>query len=319
MENSKIPVGISQCLLGDQVRYNGGHKLSKYCRDQLSDWFEYTTVCPEVEIGLGVPRPAMRLVADTDTPEQIRVLEIKNQDVEHTQALQSLVPSKLSQLSELCGFIFMQNSPSCGAFRVKVYHENGHLLHTKGVGVFANNLQQSMPWLPVEEAGRLMDPVLRENFITRVFVYAEYRELMADITSPKAIIDFHTRHKYLLLAHSQRHYRLLGKLLSRAGFYSLSVLSARYRNLLMHGLRVLAKRGGYVNALQHMQGYLKRDLNTEQKAELSELITSYGAGDVPLVVPLTMLRHYRSLANENYQGQVLLQPHPKKMGLYNNI
>lgn len=315
-----IPVGISRCLLGEEVRYNGGHKLSRYCRDHLANYFEYRDTCPEVEIGLGIPREPMRLVEHgSEQHSEIRVLEIKDRSKDHTDALASLAETKAEELKPLCGFIFMQNSPSCGAYRVKVYHPNGNVQHTNGRGAFAQRVMETMPWLPVEEAGRLMDAQLRENFVTRVFVLHEWQALQGEELSRKQIIDFHSKHKYLLMAHSQKHYRLLGKLLARAGKYAIPVLAIRYRNILMHGLREIAGRKGNANALQHMQGYLKDKLAKEVKADLTQVIESYRLGDVPLIAPLTLLRHYAELAGDYYAGQSFLAAHPKELGLNNQI
>ena len=269
-ENGRIPVGISRCLLGEEVRVNGGHKLSKYCRDHLGAYFEHRDICPEVEIGMGIPREPIRLVehGSEDDPN-IRVLEIKDSSKDYTEKLSSLADTKLPELDSLSGFIFMQNSPSCGAFRVKAYHPNGNVLHTNGQGAFAGRLMKLMPWLPVEEAGRLLDAQLRENFVTRVFALYQWQNLVQKEPSRKKIIDFHSRHKYLVMAHSQRHYKLIGKLLARAGFYSIDVLATRYRNLLMHGLKQRAGRKGNANALQHMQGYLKDKLDKDTKADIT--------------------------------------------------
>lgn len=320
MTDKKIPVGISRCLLGEEVRYNGGHKLSRYCRDHLANYFDYIDTCPEVEIGLGVPREPMRLVEfGSEEQSAIRVLEIKDNSKDHTQALSALVDQKTEALKPLCGFIFMQNSPSCGAFRVKAYHPNGNVQHTNGKGAFAGRLIEKMPWLPVEESGRLMDAQLRENFVTRVFALNEWTDIQGTDLTRKGIIDFHSRHKYLVMAHSQRHYRLLGKLLARAGFYRVDTLATRYRNIFMDGLRIMAGRKGNANALQHMQGYLKNKLNKEAKADLSNVIESYRLGEVPLIAPLTLLRHYAELAGDNYAGQSFLAAHPKELGLNNQI
>ena len=178
---------------------------------------------------------------------------------------------------------------------------------------------QSMPWLPVEESGRLMDVQLRENFVTRVFVLYEWRGIFRADMKRKDMIDFHSRHKYLLMAHSQRHYRLLGKLLARAGKYSMELLATRYRNILMNGLRQMAGRKGNSNALQHMQGYLKDKLSKDAKADLTQIIESYRLGEVPLIAPLTLLRHYAELAGDYYAGQSFLAAHPKELGLNNQI
>lgn len=319
-EAALIPVGISRCLLGEEVRYNGGHKLSRYCRDHLANYFEYRDTCPEVEIGLGIPREPMRLVEEgTEENSLIRVLEIKDQSKDHTLALAGLADQKEEELQPLCGFIFMQNSPSCGAYRVKAYHPNGNVQHTNGKGAFAQRVMQKMPWLPVEEAGRLMDAQLRENFVTRVFILHQWQSIQKDDLARKDIIDFHSQHKYLVMAHSQKHYKLLGKLLARAGSYSIELLANRYRNTLMNGLRVMAGRKGNTNALQHMQGYLKNKLSKEAKADLSQVVESYRLGEVPLIAPLTLLRHYAELAGDYYAGQSFLAAHPKELGLNNQI
>lgn len=313
---SLIPVGISRCLLGEEVRYNGGHKLSKFCRDQLSSWFEYVDTCPEVEIGLSIPREAMRLV---NTEKGIRVLEIKDPSKDYTEALTQLAEGKEASIDKLRGFIFMQNSPSCGAFRVKTYHPNGNSENTLGKGAFAQRVLELFPNLPVEEAGRLTDATLRENFVTRVFLYQEWRQLKDSNPSRDQIIKFHSNQKYLLMAKSQRHYKLAGKLLARAGNYSVPILASRYEMILMDGMKRLGGRKGNTNALQHMQGYLKKVLSSEEKADLTNLIESYRLGEVPLIAPLTLLRHYSRKASGYYQSQRILEPHPKELGLYNSV
>ena len=318
----RIPVGISRCLLGEEVRYNGGHKLSRYCRDHLGDWFDFVDFCPEVQVGLGVPRPPMRLVERGDGERAIRVVEIEDRSRDHTDALAGLADSEWPALDELCGFVFMQNPPSCGLFRVKVYHPNGNPLHPQGQGAFAARVQQHKPWLPMEEAGRLTDANLRENFVTRVFIYHEWRSLLRERGESIArgdVIDFHARQKYLLLAHSQRYYRLIGKMLARAGAYSIPLLVQRYEKLLMSGLRELAGRKGHSNALQHMQGYVSRQLSAEQRADLTAVVESYRQGEVPLIAPLVLLRHYAGLGGDYFRRQVYLEPHPKRLGLYNDI
>ena len=323
--NNLIPVGISRCLLGAEVRYNGGHKLSRYCRDNLSHWFNFVDRCPEVEIGLPIPREAMRLVDtnfDTDSAGGIKVLEINDPSKDHTQALAALAENTKAQLDQLRGFIFMQNSPSCGAFRVKVYHPNGQSLHTQGKGAFAEQVIKRYPNLPIEEAGRLMDSKLRENFVTRVFLYQEWRQLKDSANKSLAradIIDFHTNQKYLLMAKSQRHYKLAGRLLARAGKYSVKTLANRYEFILMDGMKRIGGRKGNTNALQHMQGYLKKKLSPNQKAELTGLIESYRVGEVPLIAPLILLRHYSESASNYYRDQRFLEPHPKALGLLNDI
>lgn len=318
--SKKIPVGISRCLLGEEVRYNGGHKLSRYCRDHLGNYFEFVDRCPEVEIGMSIPREPIRLVEHgTESAPDIRIVEIKDPSKEYTAPLSALADLTKNSLLPLCGFIFMQNSPSCGVFKVKAYHPNGNVQHTNGRGAFAGRLMDMMPWLPIEESGRLMDAHLRENFVTRVFILHEWTQMQSKDLRRKDIIDFHARQKYLLLAHSHRHYRLLGKLLSRAGKYSVALLSLRYRNLLMDGLKQMSGRKGNTNALQHMQGYLKDKLSKQNKADLNNVIESYRLGEVPLIAPLTLLRHYAELAGDYYAAQSFLAAHPKELGLNNQI
>ena len=258
----------------------------------------------------------MRLV---NTDRGIRVLEIKNPEVDHTDSLTDLADKKRNELKSLCGFIFMQNSPSCGAFRVKTYHPNGNSENTLGKGAFARRVLELFPNMPVEEAGRLTDPLLRENFVTRVFLYQEWRALKASKPTRAQIISFHSDQKYLLMAKSQRHYKLAGKLLARAGMYSIPVLASRYEMILMDGMKRIGGRKGNTNALQHMQGYLKKVLTTEQKAELTNLIESYRQGEVPLIAPLVLMRHYSRSASGYYQNQRMLEPHPKELGLFNAI
>lgn len=315
-ETSKISVGISRCLLGEEVRYNGSHKLSRYCRDHLSRWFHFVDTCPEVQIGMGIPREPIRLVS---TGGEIEVQPVSGATANYAPALANLADELKPQLDELCGFIFMQKSPSCGVFRVKVYNDKGGLAQEPGRGAFAAAVVENHPSLPVEEAGRLTDPELRENFIARVFIYSEWRKLVGEGATRKAVIDFHSRHKYLLMAHSQRHYRLLGKFLARAGSYSEGLLASRYIKVLMSGLSKVAGRGGHANALQHMQGYLKKELDSESKAEITQLIDAYRKGEVPLVAPLVLLKHHAKLANDYYRSQVYLEPHPAELGLRNEI
>jgi len=299
--NAKIVaprVGISACLLGHPVRFNGGHKKSSLCSDTLASHVEFVPVCPEVAIGLGTLQP--------------------ERDV--TAALAAYGRQVAGQLHDISGFILMQKSPSCGMERVKVYRSDGHTLPDGGSGVFARALIEARPELPVEEDGRLNDAVLRENFLTRVYAYAEWQRLRHDGLSRKAIVDFHSRYKYQLMANHPLQYQVLGRLVARLAEHSLESFAPQYFGQLMQALKQPATRGTHCNVLLHLSGYLKHALGPEDRREMRRLIDQYRAGIVPLVVPLTLLRHHLRHHPDRYLArQAYLQPHPETLSLRNGI
>ncbi len=312
----KIRIGISSCLLGELVRYDGGHQLDRYLRDTLGAWFEYVPVCPEVESGLPTPRETLRLV-ESDAGVRL-VFSRSGEDI--TERMQGWAAGRVEELAgeELCGFIFKAKSPSSGMERVKLYDRNG-VPAKKGVGVFAGAFMARFPQLPVEEDGRLNDPHLRENFIERVFVYRRWRDLLAGGATPAGLVDFHTRHKLLLLSHSPEIYRQLGKLVAQAGSLPLAPLLADYQELLMKGMRLHATVRKHVNVLQHLLGYFKLQLSADEKQEALELIDAYRRGSVPLIVPITLINHYVRKYREAYLSrQHYLQPHPLELQLRNH-
>lgn len=312
----KIRIGISSCLLGELVRYDGGHQLDRYLRDTLGAWFEYVPVCPEVEMGLPTPRETLRLV-ESDAGVRL-VFSRSGEDI--TERMQGWAAGRVEELAgeELCGFIFKAKSPSSGMERVKLYDRNG-VPAKKGVGVFAGAFMASFPQLPVEEDGRLNDPHLRENFIERVFVYRRWRDLLAGAATPAGLVDFHTRHKLLLLSHSPEIYRQMGKLVAQAGSLPLAQLLADYQELLMKGMRLHATVRKHVNVLQHLLGYFKLQLSADEKQEALELIDAYRRGSVPLIVPITLINHYVRKYREAYLSrQHYLQPHPLELQLRNH-
>ncbi len=268
----KIRIGISSCLLGEMVRYDGGHQLDRYLRDTLGAWFEYVPVCPEVELGLPTPRETLRLVEGDDGARL--VFSRSGEDI--TERMQAWAEKRVVELEreELCGFIFKAKSPSSGMERVKLYDRNG-VPAKKGVGLFARAFMAHFPHLPVEEDGRMHDPVLRENFIECVFVFKRWRDLLAGGASAAALVDFHTRHKLLLLSHSPELYREMGKLVAQAGRLPVGSLSASYQELLMKAMRLHATVRKHVNVLQHLLGYFKRQLSADEKQEALELIDLY--------------------------------------------
>lgn len=315
--NNLIKVGISACLLGAPVRFNGGHKKSHLCKDVLSQYFTYAPVCPEQAIGLGTPREPIRLVGETNNPRAVGTV---NAELDVTDALSAYGQRTAAELTDLCGFILMQKSPSCGMERVKVYQYSGHTAEHGGVGLFAAALMRAQPNLPVEEDGRLNDPVLRENFITRVFAYAEWRELLNSGLSLKKLYDFHARYKYQLMANSPADCAALGRLLANNQQLRLGILATQYFSLFMQALKKIANRGTHTNVLQHISGYIKRSLDAEDKRELQTLISQYRSGIVPLIVPLTLLKHHFKRHPDRYIAeQVYLQPHPENLSLRNAI
>lgn len=312
-----IKVGISACLLGEPVRFNGGHKESRLCSETLARHFEFVPVCPEVAIGLGTPRQPIRLVGDPDHP---RAVGSVHAELDVTDALTAYGQQVATELHDICGFVLMQKSPSCGMERVKVYQANGHPIEGGGSGLFAHALMQARPDLPIEEDGRLNDPVLRENFLTRIFAYAEWQRLVASGLTRKALVEFHSRYKYQLLATDPVQYKALGRLVATVGKQPLEAFAPSYFSQLMAALKKTASRGTHTNVLQHLSGYLKRDLGTQDKQELQRLIDQYREGVVPLVVPMTLLKHHFRRHPDRYVvTQVYLQPHPEDLSLRNGI
>ena len=312
-----IKLGISACLLGQPVRFNGGHKQSQLCSEPLARHFEFVPVCPEVAIGLGTPREPIRLVGDAANPRAVGTVR---RELDVTEPLIAYGKKIAADLDDICGYILMQKSPSCGMERVKVYQENGNPVKGGGAGLFARALAEARPDLPIEEDGRLNDPVLRENFLTRVFAYAEWQQLLASGLTPKAIVDFHSRFKYQLMATSPAHYKALGQRVATLGSQPLEEFAAAYFSELMVALKKPASRGTHSNVLQHLVGYLKRHLGGDDKQEMQQLISLYRDGIVPLVVPLTLLKHhFRRFPDRYIARQIYLQPHPEDLSLRNGI
>jgi uncharacterized protein YbgA (DUF1722 family)/uncharacterized protein YbbK (DUF523 family) len=314
-----IRVGVSACLLGRPVRYDGGHKQDRYVTDTLGRYFEFVPVCPEVECGLGVPREAMRLVGDPEAP---RLVTIKT-GVDLTERMQDFAARRVGELAgeNLCGFIFKSKSPSSGMTRVKVYNDKGSPAE-RGVGLFARAFMDRFPHIPVEDEGRLNDPGLRENFIERIFALTRWRATLADGQTGllSRLIAFTASHKLLLMSHSPQIARQLGQLTADAKNRSTIAVREAYETLLMRALSLPATPAKHVNVLQHIAGYFKKLLSGEEKAELGEIIANYRLGLLPLIVPVTLLAHYTRKYDVAYlKGQVYLQPHPIELKLRNHV
>jgi uncharacterized protein YbgA (DUF1722 family)/uncharacterized protein YbbK (DUF523 family) len=312
-------VGVSTCLLGERVRYDGGHKHDRYVTGVLGQYVdEWVPVCPEVESGLPIPRESMRLVGDPENPRLI----MPRSGTDQTERMLTFTAGKLDELAtqQLNGFIFKKNSPSSGAFRVKVYDKNG-VPNASGSGLFAGAFMKRFPYLPVEEEGRLHDLPLRENFIERLFAHARWTCLLNEDPTPGGLVKFHSSVKLALMAHSPAHYQELGRLVAKAGTMPWEELVEAYYAGYMTGMSKLATRGRHVNVLQHLMGYLKDDLASEDKQELLGLFEDYREGLVPLIVPITLLKHH--LARHDVPDwvhiQTYLNPYPKELMLRNHV
>ncbi|HTI36332.1 MAG TPA: DUF523 and DUF1722 domain-containing protein [Vicinamibacterales bacterium] len=312
-----VRVGISSCLLGDAVRFDGGHKRDAFLTDTFGRFVEWVPVCPEVECGLGTPRESMRLVRVGDG---IRLLTVRT-GVDRTDQLLRYAHERVAQLTaqDLCGFVLKKDSPSCGMARVKIY--GGGTVPTKsGRGLFAAALADRCPNLPIEEEGRLSDPCLRDNFVERVFAYGRLRALFDGRWNQGALVHFHTAHKFTLMAHSPAAYQELGRLVAQAASLRRHDLTCQYSRGFMGALSNIATRPRHANALQHMVGYFKERLDRASKTELLGAIDDYVRELVPLVVPIMLIRHHVRVHDVAYlAGQVYLAPHPKELMLRNHV
>jgi uncharacterized protein YbgA (DUF1722 family)/uncharacterized protein YbbK (DUF523 family) len=314
---ARIRVGISACLLGQEVRFDGGHKRDRYITDTLGRFFEWVPVCPEVEMGLSTPRETLRLIGEAEAPR----LVFGKSGEDRTEGMQAWARPKLEVLAkaDLSGYILKSDSPSCGMERVRVYRSTG-VPTRDGVGIFARALLERFPLLPVEEEGRLHDLPIRENFVERVFCHRRWRDLVEEGLTRGKLVAFHAAQKLLLMAHSPKHYQELGRLVAAAKQYSIKELEARYGEMFMAGLKVKATAKKHTNVLQHILGYLKKALEARDKAELLSVIGDYHQGLVPLVVPVTLLKHHLARIPVPYiQDQVYLTPHPKELMLRNHV
>jgi len=312
----KIRVGISSCLLGQEVRFDGGHKRDSYVMGSLSEYFDFVAFCPEAGVGLGIPRQPIRLVK---LGEEIRAVGTRTPELDPTDDLAAFAHRAVDQLDDVSGYILKNASPSCGMERVKVYNDKG-MPERIGVGIYAGVLMERLPLLPVEEEGRLGDAVLRENFIERVFVYHRWQQLMLDGLTAHKLVEFHADHKYLIMAHSQEAFRQLGRMVAEAGKVELQQLADAYVAALMAALKRPVKPRQHVNVLQHLLGYLKDHIDKIDREEMVETIEQYRQGLVPLIVPITLIRHhFRRYPDPYVMRQYYLSPHPKELMLRNRI
>ena len=326
-QNLRPKLGISACLMGASVRFDGSHKRSNFCQNTLAQYVDWTAICPEVEIGMAVPRPAIRLVdVGENGAQDIRAVGTKEVDprnaaLDVTQPLYEYGREKGRALKDLDGYVFMQKSPSCGVFSTKKYLLNGH---SDGVisGLYAQGFLEENPLLPVEEAGRLNDVNIRDNFLIRIYAYSDWRQNVIANLTKTGLIQYHARHKYLLMAHSNHAYQELGRLLSNLKAAPLTEIAQQYIAGFMQAMSKPASRKRNTNALMHVAGYLKRVVDQADRTTVAALIEQYRIGQVPIVVPLTMMQHFmrKHLPHESYiQQQAYLSPYPEALGVRNHI
>lgn len=311
MTTLKIPVGISSCLLGESVRYDSGHRRDAYIVGTLAHYFDFRPYCPEVAIGLGIPRPTMHLIK-TDHGVRCVVIKAPHQDV--TDRLHD--DGQQQNHDALCGYILKKDSPSCGMERVRVFKND--IPQRVGVGIYAQTLLANYPLLPVEEEGRLGDASLRENFIQRVYVMYRWKRLLAEGLNPQSLSQFHAQHKLIIMSHGD--YRPLGQLLANVTQENIADIAEHYIQQLMPLLKKVVSRNQHVNVLQHIQGYLKKELSADDKAELCELIARYRHGEIPLIVPITLLKHHFRTSPDSYIEQsYYMSPYPQELQLINQL
>ena len=317
---SSVPnplVGISACLTGQKVRYNGGHCNSRLCMENLKQHFEFKPFCPEVIAGFGTPRPTLRLTGNPDNPalsySDNILSDLAGQFVEK-------VAPHLPGLNELDGYVLMKNSPSCGMERIKVYQENGYAHEKRGRGLFADMLIKKYPLLPVEEEGRLHDDHLRENFILRVYAHNNFRHEVLKAPTLHNLLQFHRSYKYIVMAHSQSSYQQIGRMLANCYNRNIDDVIKEYFGLFMSALSKPAARKGHTNVLLHILGYLKKSVDSASRQKIVQTLEQYRLGNIPLITPLTLLKHYIDMRGNDYiQSQRYLQPYPDELGLRNNL
>jgi len=311
--DDRIKIGISACLTGERVRWNGGHARDRFLTDTLGRYVNYVPVCPEVECGMGVPRETLHLEGDSDNPR----LVTSRTRIDHTDRMNKWARQRVRALAKenLCGFIFKKKSPSSGLFKVAVRNDRGIPQHT-GQGLFARVFTIHFPLVPVEEEGRLHDPKLRETFIEQIFTLKRWRETLVKRKSMSCLVDFHSRHKLLIMSHSPNHARMMGKLVAGGKSPDMIDRFERYEVLLMEALRLKATLKKNINVLQHIMGYFKKDLSSDEKKELLDIFDQYLRGFVPLIVPVTLLNHYVRKYDQPYlEKQIYLNPHPLELKL----
>ena len=314
----KIKIGMSSCLLGEEVRWDGDHKHDQYVRDVLGSYFDYVSICPEVDVGMGVPRETVALYGTLENPKMIT----KRSKADWTKKMNHYTKDRIHELTKenLCGYVFKSKSPSCGIGKVPIYSEFGSSRMRHGAGMFATSFVKAYPLVPIEDEGRLHDPVIRENFIVRIFCFHRLQLLVRKSFSIGSLVRFHTRHKFLILSHSRKKYDDMGELVANAKKIKTAELKTRYSKLFMAALTYKSTPKKNTDVLLHMVGFLKKILTREGKKDILSVIEDYRNELLPLVVPVTLIYHQVKKHNIKYLlDQVYLNPHPKELMLRNHV
>ena len=314
----KIKIGMSSCLLGEEVRWDGDHKHDQYVRDVLGSYFDYVSICPEVDVGMGVPRETVALYGTLENPKMIT----KRSKTDWTKKMNHYTKDRIHELTKenLCGYVFKSKSPSCGIDKVPIYSEFGSSRMRHGSGMFASSFVKVFPLVPVEDEGRLHDPVIRENFIVRIFCFHRLQLLVRKSFSIGSLVRFHTRHKFLILSHSRKKYDDMGELVANAKKIKTAELKTRYSKLFMAALTYKSTPKKNTDVLLHMTGFLNKILTREEKKNILSVIEDYRNELLPLVVPVTLIYHQVKKHNIEYLlDQVYLNPHPKELMLRNHV
>lgn len=310
-------MGIGSCLAGNAVRYNGQAKSPNEHVRGIAENFEMRAFCPEMGIGMGVPRQPIHLVGSEDS---VRALDVETHSKDYTEQLAGYADKVLELAPGLCGYILVKASPSCGYERVKRFTDKGHGVASDQRGIFAAALGRVDPLLPLEDDGRLNDPGLRESFITRAYTYHDWKQLRADGLTAHKLVNFYSRYKYLVMAHHLPAYQALGRMVADAGKQPLDELADNFIRVLMEALGQRATRRSHTNVLFHLSGYLKRSISTDERQRLKDLIEQYRLGHVPLVVPITLLKHHFANNPNGYiDSQVFMAPYPDELKLRNLV
>lgn len=312
-QSDRLYIGISACLLGHQVRFDGGHKRSPQLMALAESFVDFDPLCPEVEIGLGTPRPTIQL---RKGEQAIHLVTSKPPHQDLTAKMESYATERVEKLGELDGFIFKKDSPSCGMTRVPVVINDSGYREKSGTGVFAKAFMNRWPLIPAEDEGRLNDAAIRENFFERVYAYRRWKQMLTQQNTALGLIEFHSRHKLQLLARGAHHYRELGRLVARTRRKNLGEMREVYIARFMEIMTIRPDRGKHINVLQHIQGYLKRKISREDKMELAQLFEAFRQRQLPLITPVTLLRHHLRHHPERYLSrQYYLAPFPDALAL----
>lgn len=309
-DNNKPHIGVSACLLGQPIRFDGGHKKNRFLLDDCTRFFYLHSVCPEAELGLGIPRPAIQL---RKYQQQVKLVFSKNPQHDLTQDMQSYSQQRIKDFNQLDGFVFKKDSPSCGPQRVPVYNDKTGMRERNGTGIFAMTFKQQYPLVPVEDEGRLNDKNIRENFLERVYAHYRWRQLTENYDLA-GFRDFHQNYKFILMAKSPMDSRALGQLVARANKTNLEYIRQQYIAKFMQVMALRPTPGQHVNVLMHILGYLKSKLDRQDKAELLSWFENYRQQQVSRVTPLVLLQHhFRRYPNDYMSRQYYFSPFPTEL------